>query len=237
MVSFAGIVFRGLTLGDVFADRVGLAHIVTVNAEYIVQANNDVRFRRIVNAGIATFDGQVPYLVARLMNMKRTFSKISGSELIYHICNRAAQQGEKVFLLGGEFDSNNTSVEVLGKQYPGLQIAGFSPPFEPYPFSDDLNEKIFDTLSFFKPHYLLVGFGIVKQDYWIDDNRKKIENIGIRLVVGVGGTFDMVSGYLKRAPKVIQVIGLEGFYRLIKEPKLFRAKRLVKSINFIKYIF
>src|SRR5689334_2976476 len=106
MLEFAGIEFRGLTLGDVLAPTPDLSHVVTVNAEYIVRANRDTRLRRIINSGLATFDGQVPYALARWLNKHRQFEKISGSDLIYQICEHAAQRGERVFLLGGLEDSN-----------------------------------------------------------------------------------------------------------------------------------
>ena len=236
MVEFANILFRGLTLKDIFSEHKGLKHIVTINAEYIVRVNENEKLRRIVNESIATFDGQVPYIVARWKTKNIKFEKISGSELIYYICERATQRKEKVFLLGGKEDSNFKSVEKLRGRYPSLIIDGFSPPFAKYPFPQKNNETIIDRLVAFKPQYLLVGFDALKQTYWIDDNRSVLEHMGVLLAVGVGGTFEMVAGKLKRAPKFIQRIGLEGVYRLLKEPKYFRFKRLILSLKFLRYV-
>jgi N-acetylglucosaminyldiphosphoundecaprenol N-acetyl-beta-D-mannosaminyltransferase len=237
MIEFAGIVFRGLTLDDVFAEHNGLAQIVTVNAEYIVRANEDERFGRIVNSGVAVFDGQVPYAVARWMNQGRRFDKLPGSELVYHICERAARRGERVYLLGGLADSNARSVQTLRARYPDLAVDGFSPPFVPYPFPEDHDARIAERLGSFRPQYLLVGFGAVKQDFWIDDQRRELERLGVKLAIGVGGTFEMVSGKIKRAPRLLQRLGLEGVYRLAREPKLFRLKRLVLSVRFLRYVW
>ena len=236
MVKFCGIEFRGLTTSDLFSQGSGLSHITTVNAEYIVRVNEDRRFCQIVNRSIAIFDGQVPYLVARWLNKNVHFEKISGSDLIYKICELAAQRGERVFLLGGTKNSNKNSIGVLQAKYPGLCMKGFSPPFGPYPFQDTTNTSIIAQLQEIRPQYLLVGFGAVKQDYWIDDHRDILEALGVRFVVGVGGTFEMVSGEIKRAPRLMQYLGLEGVYRLVKEPKVFRLKRLMLSARFLLYL-
>ena len=76
-----------------------------------------------------------------------------------------------------------------------------------------------------------------KQEYWISDNRILLESIGVKIAIGCGGTFDFVAGRIKRAPKWIQKIGLEGFWRLFKEPQLFRLKRLLISFKIFKYYF
>lgn len=236
MLEFCGIKFRGLRLDDVFAEREGFAQVVTVNAEYIVRANEDRRFGRVVNDSIAVFDGQVPYLVARLKNQRQRFEKIPGSELVYHICERARARGEKVFLLGGLPDSNARSIVELRRRYPGLLIDGYSPEHRPFPFPQEHDAEILDRIRHARPNFLLVGFGAVKQDLWIDDHRRELAQYDVRLAVGVGGTFEMVSGKLRRAPRILQRFGLEGVYRLIREPKWFRAKRLLVSVAFLRYV-
>ncbi len=237
MVEFAGIAFRGLTLDDVLSDHQGLRHVLTVNAEYIVRANKNERFRQIVNGGMATFDGQVPYLVARFLCRGRCrFDKIPGSELVYEICRYAAKRNERVFLLGGMEASNADAVSKLRARYPGLAIDGFSPPFSPYPFPVSHNKDIMRRLAEFHPHCVLVGFGAPKQDYWIHDNRVELESMGVSLAVGVGGTFEMVSGKIKRAPRLVQQMGLEGVYRFVKEPKAFRLRRLAISLQMFRYL-
>ena len=76
-----------------------------------------------------------------------------------------------------------------------------------------------------------------KQEYWIDDNRKVLEKIGVQLAIGCGGTFDFVAETIKRAPVFIQEIGMEGIWRLIMEPKWFRLKRILLSFKFFYYAY
>jgi len=236
MVELAGITFRGLTLDDVFEEREGLSHIVTVNAEFIVRANESSFFQQILNNNISTFDGQIPFAIAKMRNRNVKFEKLPGSELVYHICERSQLKKQRVFLLGGAADSNAGAIEVLRRRYPGLNIDGYSPPYSDYPFSNQLNEKIFYAIGKFSPFHLLVGFGAVKQEVWIAENRTQLEQMGVRLAIGVGGTFDMVSGKFKRAPKYLQKIGLEGLYRLALEPEAHRVKRILLSLRLFRYI-
>ncbi|HVY81205.1 MAG TPA: WecB/TagA/CpsF family glycosyltransferase [Steroidobacteraceae bacterium] len=236
MLEFAGLPFRGLTLDDVFRQEQGLAQVVTVNAEYIVLAHRDERLARILSRAISTFDGQVPYALARLQNPNVRFEKIPGSELVYHICARAHARHERVFLLGGQADSNRESVRKLQTLYPGLHVAGYSPPHARYPFPAANEAAIAAHLEAFAPDYLCVGFGAGKQDYWIDDHRKELDAMGVKLAVGVGGSFEMISGKLPRAPRIVQRMGLEGVYRLLQEPRAFRVRRLLTSLKLFYFV-
>jgi len=83
---------------------------------------------------------------------------------------------------------------------------------------------------------LFVGFGAIKQECWINDNKHFLEDLGVKWVVGSGGTFEFVAGLIKRAPAWIQRVGMEGIYRTIKEPNLLRFKRIFLSFKVFKYI-
>ncbi len=209
--------------------------VTTVNAEFIVLANENVRFQKILNDNISTIDGQIPFFFLKLKYPNKKFEKLSGSDLIFYICEKASKSGQKVFLLGGLEISNETARQKLKKLYPGLLIEGYSPPFSPYPFSKELNEKILDILKRFSPDILFVAFGAPKQEYWIEDHKLFLKKIGVRLAIGVGGTFELVAGIEKRAPKFIQTLGLESLWRLYQNPKRF--KRFVRNFKFFKYIF
>ncbi|OAG27022.1 WecB/TagA/CpsF family glycosyltransferase [Thermodesulfatator autotrophicus] len=232
------ILFKGLKKDFILSlleNKKGFNIITTVNAEFIVLANETERFRRILNKNISTVDGQIPYFFLKLRNPKSKIEKISGSDLIFDICKKASQLGLKVFLLGGLETSNKISQQRLRELFPGLIISGYSPPYSPYPFSKQHNEKILKILKDFSPEVLFVAFGAPKQEYWIEDNRTLLEEIGIRLAIGVGGTFELVAGIEKRAPKFVQKIGLESIWRLYQNPKRFR--RFLRNFKFFKYAF
>jgi N-acetylglucosaminyldiphosphoundecaprenol N-acetyl-beta-D-mannosaminyltransferase len=163
------------------------------------------------------------------------FEKLSGADIIYDFCEYAKKNNLRLFFLGGKKESNEMSVKIIREKYH-VEVDGFSPEFEDYPFSDNFNEGCIGRIKKFNPEILFVGFGAPKQEYWIDDNKDFLSEIGVRYAIGCGGTFDFVSGNIKRAPFFIQKIGLEGVYRFFQEPGKARFKRLVDSLKFLKYL-
>lgn len=230
------LVFSGLTRESLLRDSPKLKIVVTVNAEFIVLANEDETFRKIICDNYSTFDGQIPFALARRKFPHVKIEKISGSNFIYDICANAKQFNKRVFLLGGYTASNQGAISVIREKY-GIEVEGFSPDYQPYPFNAGHNQIIIEQIQKFKPHFLLVGFGAKKQELWINENKDFLDDIGVKLAVGVGGTFEFVSNTIKRAPLWVQSIGMEGVYRFAKEPNLLRFKRLMTSIKIFKYYF
>jgi N-acetylglucosaminyldiphosphoundecaprenol N-acetyl-beta-D-mannosaminyltransferase len=167
---------------------------------------------------------------------KFDFEKLSGSDMVYDFCKFAKENNYRVFFLGGKEESNQSAVRVIKEQY-NIGIAGYSPGFEDYPFSEHFNNSCLNAIKQFKPEILFVGFGAPKQEYWADDNMTVLSKIGVKYVVGCGGTFEFVANNIKRAPNFIQKIGLEGVYRFFQEPNKLRFKRLIDSLKFFKYIW
>lgn len=231
-MKFLGLIFRGLTKLSILQLEDDLKIVITVNAYIAVLANRYIKLKNIINSNIATFDGQAPYILAKILNRNIKFEKISGSDLIFDLCELAKCDNKKIFLLGGYKQTNKDTVLLLKKKY-NILVEGYSPDFSKYPFSEDHNNNIFEYIKIFKPHFLLVGFGCPKQEYWISDNKDKLKNIGVQIAVGVGGTFELVSRKFKRAPKWIQKIGFEWLYRFMQEPKRMWHRYTIGNIQFI----
>jgi N-acetylglucosaminyldiphosphoundecaprenol N-acetyl-beta-D-mannosaminyltransferase len=229
-VEFAGLTFRGLTSETLLERREKMTVIVTVNADFIVRAKNERRLAGIISNDYSTFDGQVPYWLAKVMAKpkKVEFEKISGSDFAYSLLAHAAQHGKKVFFLGASPETNLSAREVVRKQY-GIEIDGYSPPLADYPFPAAWEAETMRRIREFEPAYLFVALGMLKQEYWIDDNRETLQRLGVEIAIGCGGTLDFISGRIRRAPKWMQTAGLEGVYRLLMERKLFRLQRLLRS--------
>jgi len=234
-IEFANLYFKGLKKEEILKEEIFLKFIVTVNSEFIIKGNNDDNFKRIINENYSTFDGQVPYFLAKNKNKNIDFEKLSGSDLIYDFCEMARSQSKRVFLLGGYEESNKKAVIKLKEMY-SIEIEGYSPIYKPYPFSEEHNQTIIEHINAFKPDILFVGFGAVKQEYWIAEHKEKLEEIGVKWVVGSGGTFEFVAGTISRAPVWIQKIGFEGIYRMLQEPNLLRVKRLLLSFKIFRYV-
>ncbi|OUR98683.1 hypothetical protein A9Q84_04525 [Halobacteriovorax marinus] len=233
-VKFANIKFKALEKNTLLDGKPELKIVVTANSEIIVKANEDAKLNKILNENFTTFDGRIPHVLAKISNKTEEISKISGSDFIYDCCKRARQEGERIFLLGCSEDINRDAVLKIREQY-GIQVEGFSPVKADYPFPDLHNKKILGKIKLFKPDYLFVGFGAPKQEYWMEEHKEFLQNLGVKVVVGSGGTFDFVAGAVKRAPKLIQKIGLEGIWRFLMEPKWFRFKRILVSFKIFYY--
>ena len=212
--------------------------IVTLNAQIICIANTNKELYDFVNNNYATIDGEIPLKCAKLFKRKqfKNIEKLSGSEIIYDFCEYAKKKKMKLFFLGGMEDSNKKAVENIKEQY-GIEVDGFSPEYENYPFSKKFVDSCFKEMDKFRPDIVFVGFGCPKQEFFMRDNMDRLKKCGVKFAVGSGGTVDFVSGKVKRAPKFIVKIGFEGVYRLFQEFNKTRLKRLTQSFGFFKYIW
>ena len=236
-MNLCGIEINCHHLDDVLKNTGSCKILVTVNAEAIVRAQKDRKLLDIINSNYASIDGQIPLWLYKAKYKGVDVCKLSGSDLIYDISEWAEKTHKKVFLLGGQKESNRISVQKLKEKYPSLLIAGYSPDYAPYPFPESHNAEILKQIALFSPDVIFVGFGMGKQEYWSDDNWDYLNRIGVQLLIGSGGTFEFVSCKIKRAPKFIQKCGLEGFWRLFNEMKWFRVKRLLLSFKIFYYYF
>lgn len=237
MLKFCGIKFTVLNKKELLKEKTnGIKCINPINAQLIVMANTNERFMKYLNSGCNCFDGEVPLKVAKIRS--KDFSrveKLSGSGIVYDFAEYAKKKRYKMFFLGGAQDSNKKAVEKIRERY-GIDVAGYSPDFESYPFSQRFIDNCNSEIESFKPEIIFIGFGAPKQEYYIEENREWLESIGVKFVVASGGTIDFVSGKVKRAPDWVQKAGLEGIYRLFQETNMMRLKRLIYSVRFIRYV-
>ncbi|WP_274950508.1 WecB/TagA/CpsF family glycosyltransferase [Bacteroides cutis] len=226
-----------LSKQDLFQENKGTKIVVTVNAEAIVRSQSDCRLKKIISENISTIDGQIPLWLCKMVSSSVKIEKLSGSDIIYDYCSWAETNNYRVFLLGGNEKSNKEALIQLRIKYPRLVIEGYSPEYSPYPFKNEINDSILSSIIFFSPEILFVGFGMGKQEFWADDNLSSLAKIGVKYIIGCGGTFDFVSGRVKRAPLLVQRLGLEGIWRFLVEPKFFRLRRLLMSCRIFYYFF
>jgi len=209
--------------------------IVTINSEFIAKYYEDKpKFKQIINSSVCTIDGQVPLWLAKLFGDDTVgLKKVSGSRYSKNLLDFCMENKLKIFLLGGEPGSICKIKRQIDK--PDY-ISGFCPEFSAYPFSEALNCSIRNEIKAFSPDLLLVGFGAVKQEYWIYDNRHFLSDLGIRSAIGVGGTFEMLSGKVKSAPHFVHNLGLESLYRFIQQPSFYRLKKIIDAFKVFKYL-
>jgi len=204
--------------------------VTTLNAELILKAEKDDYLRKIINSGIVTIDGfWTKYAFERKYKKVGHVNKMSGSSLIYSVVENAVKNNKKVLLLGAEEKENKKAVKNLSHMFNSQNIYGFSPDFSNYPFDDKFLSSIEEACKSTHPDIIITAFGVPKQEYWAFENQDFLKSLGVNYVMFFGGAIDIVSGKYKRAPKILQNLGLESLYRLIQDPK-----RLNREIDKLK---
>jgi N-acetylglucosaminyldiphosphoundecaprenol N-acetyl-beta-D-mannosaminyltransferase len=229
-----GLTFRGAYRSAVETPEPGRCKfVITVNADFIVRARGgDERLHRLVDGHISTFDGFWPWLIARLRYPGERFDKISGSDLVYHYADQCRIEGRSLLIVGG---SAHAAAFALDNRAGTSVAIGWEAPFEAYPMSTEYITAFREQILTHKPLAIAVCLGSPKQEFLIEDHLDFMSAQGVSFVYGAGGTADMVAGKFKRAPVIIQNIGLEGLWRLITEPSVARLKRIANSARIFRY--
>jgi N-acetylglucosaminyldiphosphoundecaprenol N-acetyl-beta-D-mannosaminyltransferase len=187
-------------------------HIVTADASMVVTYTQDAEFARIVDrAELVTPDGAgILWATRRLGTPVR--AKVSGVDLSARCCALSAQKGWRVFFFGSAPGVAEAAAAQTRQRFPGAKIVGVRDGF----FGPDEEPQVVEQIRAAKPDILLVALGIPKQEKFIHRNR---DILGVPVSIGVGGTLDVFSGTVKRAPIWMQNVGLEWLYRLAANPK------------------
>lgn len=207
-----------------FLKRDGVDTIYTPNTEIVMEAKQNSRLRDILNSGSLVVPDGIGLVYASRIKKKPLKERVAGFDLSIEMLDIADKNGYSIYLLGGEDGIAKKAGEEIVKRYPGAKIAGYHNGYfkgahigkagheEELEIVSDINSSGADIL--------FVGFGAPKQEYWIEANKGKL---AVKLVIGNGGTMDVLAGKTKRAPEIYQKLGLEWFYRLLKDPR--RIKR------------
>lgn len=205
--------------------------ISTVNLEFIMLAQKDLRFKEYINeiSNLNTIDGVGIINVLKWYGIKNV-NRVCGSDLAYKIAEICRDNNKKYFILGSAEDVSEQAKIKLKELYEGLEVENYSPPYaKSLKFSEEEDKKIMNILRVHKPDVLCVAFGAPKQEFWIEEHRDFLNEIGVKIAIGLGGSFDFIAGKVKRAPEIFKKTGNEWLYRLIKEPKA-RFKRQITTI-------
>jgi len=142
-----------------------------------------------------------------------------------------------LFVIGGKPGVAETAMKNVREKYPNIKIMGAQHGyFQGTHLGKNGHEeelKVIEEINITKPDILFVGFGAKKQEQWIEYNKDKIN---AKIIIGNGGTLDGLAGYVKRAPEIYIKLGLEWFYRLIKEPSRIN-RQILLPIFMLKVLF
>ncbi len=185
--------------------------VVTLTPEMCVRASREPDFMEVIfHAGIVVADGVgVTWGEGRLTGRKP--EKIPGIEFGEWALAEVARIKGSVFLLGSKADVVEKTSEELPVKFPGLSVAGFRDGYFEQGDVGEVVKQVADTC----PDLLLVGMGSPRQEFFIADNLGKLD---CRVAIGIGGSFDVWSGHVQRAPDIFQKTGTEWLYRTTTQP-------------------
>ncbi|MBB3207759.1 N-acetylglucosaminyldiphosphoundecaprenol N-acetyl-beta-D-mannosaminyltransferase [Rhodopirellula rubra] len=191
------------------------SYVITANLNYCMLNGQDAHVREITNdADLILADGQ-PIVLRSQLKTNPLPERVAGSEMIMHLCQRAAEKGHRVFFLGGAEGVAETCAARLQAMYPGLQIAGTEcPPFRE--LSAEEHEAQLQRIRDAKTDLLFVAFGQPKGEKWIHANYRQL---GVPVSIQLGASFDFIAGTATRAPEVYQRFGFEWAYRMFSDPR------------------
>lgn len=216
-----GVPFDAITMKEAVA-RVklllatqGQHFICTPNPEIVMEAQKDKELMAILREADMVVPDGIGVVWASKYSSICLKERVAGYDLTQNLFAELAGTDHTVYFFGGAPGIAAEASRKMMKQYPGLKIVGVHNGY----FDAEEEKKIIHNIKNVSPSILLVGLGAPKQEKWIYDNMRLF---GAKVSIGVGGSFDVMAGNVKRAPKFFQKFGLEWFYRLISQPTRWR---------------
>jgi N-acetylglucosaminyldiphosphoundecaprenol N-acetyl-beta-D-mannosaminyltransferase len=220
-------------------------HVITLNVDFLMNSLNwrtngperhPELFEVLQKADLVTADGMPIVWLSRLLNAPIN-SRVTGADIVPELSRKIAETGHSVYFLGGNNDVAKKASDALKKEFPGLNVVGYSSPYVltegEEMFNSQRNDvEILDEINSLSPDILLVGFGNPKQELWFNRNR---HNLKVGVTIGIGGTYEFITGNVSRAPGWVQNSGFEWVYRIIQDPKRL-WKRYALGIPKLAYI-
>ncbi|HEX8088447.1 MAG TPA: WecB/TagA/CpsF family glycosyltransferase [Blastocatellia bacterium] len=201
-------------------------YMAVVNAAKIAAASGDERLRRaLAQADIVTADGMSVVWASRALG-RPLKQRVTGIDLFERLVEHAARAGLSVYFLGAREEAVRRLVERFTSLHPDLRLAGYRNGY----FQPSESSAVAETIRRSKADLLFVAMGSPAQEYWIASN---LAGTGARFALGVGGSFDHLSGLARRAPVWVQEIGFEWLYRLLREPRRLWRRYLIGNTAFI----
>jgi N-acetylglucosaminyldiphosphoundecaprenol N-acetyl-beta-D-mannosaminyltransferase len=196
--------------------------VVRPNAEIITYAQTNPEFKQILNSANCSIPDGIGVLLASKILGVKIAGRFGGPESMFEIIKLVESNNLSVYLLGSSEEVVRLAARNIKKALPKIGLVGFHSGYL------EANDEIIDEINKKRPDIIFVGMGSPLQETWVNEYLRKFDS---GVFVMEGGSFDYLSGKVRRAPKFIQKLGLEWLYRLIREPKRLRRQlRLPKFI-------
>ncbi|PIC64010.1 glycosyltransferase [Sporosarcina sp. P13] len=196
--------------------------VVAINPEKLMKAKEDAELKALLNRAEFQIPDGIGVILASKLKKGQIRSRVTGIDMMDRIVQEAAVRGKRIFLYGAKPGVAEAAAAKLQTLHPDIQIAGVQHGYE-----KDV-QVVLDTINEAQPDILFVAMGSPKQEQWIEQHR---EHLHPMLFQGVGGSFDVLAGNIKRAPVAFQKMGAEWLYRLLLEPS-----RIKRQMNLPKFL-
>jgi len=229
-----------LSILGVRVDLLGLEEIQSVTSEAIqkripslfislgsltvIRARKDPEYKDLIeNSRLVICDGAGVAKAAKILS-GTNITRLSGIDLVPVFARLAVEKGYRIFLMGAKEDVIAEAARKIRNSFPGVNICGYLNGY----FDIINDEKVKETIKKHSPDILLLGLGQPKQEKWLSS---RLKELNVPVVMGVGGSFDVLAGNKKRVPGFFRKLGLEWLVRMILEP--WRAKRNLALVLFV----
>lgn len=203
--------------------------INTINAHSFNTLKKDYFFREALEASHTLLPDGISVVLAMRLLKGIKLKKIAGADLFLYEMQRLNNINGKCFFLGSTEKTLNLITERAKKEYPGLQVYSYSPPFKTI-FSEEDSKAMIDAVNQVEPDVLFVGMTAPKQEKW---SYQHFQQLKAGHICCIGAVFDFYAGTVKRAPKWMISAGLEWLYRLMSEPQRMWRRYLVGNSLFV----
>jgi N-acetylglucosaminyldiphosphoundecaprenol N-acetyl-beta-D-mannosaminyltransferase len=189
--------------------------IATANLDFARNSLRDPYLHRIICECSMVLPDGAPMLWASRLFGSPLRERVTGVDLIPQLARLSAKRGYGIYLLGSTEENSLAAAKVLAQKFPGVRIVGrHCPPVAP--LHEMNHEEIIRRIHAANPQIVLVGFGNPKQEIWIHRHKDRLP---ASVLIGIGGSLDMIAGSLRRAPRWVQRMQMEWMFRMLQEPQ------------------
>ncbi len=200
--------------------------VITANSAILCMMSDDAELRRACLAGdLIVADGMSVVWTSRLTGTPFP-ERVTGVDLMTRLLAEGSARRLRAYFLGAKPEVVRRLVEICGERYPGLTVAGYRDGY----FRAEDHERIVDEIRAATPHFLFVGMPSPFKETWCERHRVRLD---VPVIMGVGGSFDVLAGHTRRAPPWVQRMGMEWSWRLAMEPRKMWRRYLVTNTQFV----
>ncbi len=214
---------------ETLLDRGERGYICVSGAQGIIEAQKDSQYRTILNSAFLNTPDGLPTVWLGKYHGHRNMGRVYGPRLMLALCGKSVAKGYRHFLYGGRPGVVEKLKEELTKKFPGLQIVGtYTPPFRR--LTNDEEKDLITQVQATRANVFWCGLGAPKQERFMAEYQDRLP---VKLMIGVGAAFDILSGTTREAPEWVLNTGLTSIFRVWQEPRRLWRRYLFNNPRFV----